>query len=186
MNWCILIPLLVGLICALLGYLLGKLLSSGSDNTSDIDAWKSKYASLEADLVACKNARATLDADLAACRSKVDGLSAAGAMAMAATAGVAFDGEAAKAVFGTKIKQDDLKVVEGIGPKIEELFHNAGIKTWEALGAANYDTCKKILDDGGDRFKMHNPTTWPDQAKLAAEGKWAELKKWQDELDGGK
>ncbi|MEJ6796117.1 MAG: 50S ribosomal protein L21, partial [Flavobacteriales bacterium] len=28
--------------------------------------------------------------------------------------------------------------------------------------------------------------TWPAQAKMAAEGKWDELKKWQDELDGGK
>ena len=38
----------------------------------------------------------------------------------------------------------------------------------------------------GDAFKMHNPTTWPDQAAFARDGKWAELKKWQDELDGGK
>ena len=33
---------------------------------------------------------------------------------------------------------------------------------------------------------MHVPGTWPRQAGLAHEGKWEELSKWQDELDGGK
>jgi len=45
---------------------------------------------------------------------------------------------------------------------------------------------KGILADAGKRYQMHDPTTWPDQASLAAEGKWEELKTLQDELDGGK
>ena len=32
---------------------------------------------------------------------------------------------------------------------------------------------------------MMKPATWPKQAKMAADGKWDELKKWQDEMDGG-
>ena len=31
-----------------------------------------------------------------------------------------------------------------------------------------------------------SPETWPQQAQLAADGKWDELKALQDELDGGK
>jgi len=33
---------------------------------------------------------------------------------------------------------------------------------------------------------MHDPTSWPIQSRLAADGKWDELKVWQDEHDGGK
>lgn len=92
----------------------------------------------------------------------------------------------AKAVMGKKINQDDLKIVEGIGPKIEELFHNAGVTTWEALSNLSFEKCKEILATGGDRYNMHDPTTWPNQCKLAHEGKWAELKELQEKLDGGK
>jgi len=41
---------------------------------------------------------------------------------------VGFDADAATAAFGKKSKQDSLTVVEGIGPKIRELFHNHTIK----------------------------------------------------------
>jgi len=83
-------------------------------------------------------------------------------------------------------RKDDLKVVEGIGPKIEELLNNAGIRTYSALSKSSPLRLKNILVGGGDRFKMHNPGTWPDQSKMANEGRWDELKKWQDELDGGR
>jgi hypothetical protein len=33
---------------------------------------------------------------------------------------------------------------------------------------------------------MHNPGTWPKQAKLAADGKWEELETLQKQLKGGK
>ncbi len=45
---------------------------------------------------------------------------------------------------------------------------------------------KEALNDAGSRFKMHDPSTWPQQANMAAKGEWEQLKKWQDELDGGK
>jgi len=85
-----------------------------------------------------------------------------------------------------EVKPDDLKKVEGIGPKIAELLNNAGITTFAQLAKTDAEKIKGILSDAGSRYKMHNPTTWPKQAELAAEGKWDELKKWQDELDGGK
>ncbi|MFS4482521.1 50S ribosomal protein L21 [Hyunsoonleella sp. 2307UL5-6] len=80
-------------------------------------------------------------------------------------------------------KADDLKKVEGIGPKISSTLIEAGISTFAEL--ANTDAAKISEIIAGVRGN-HVTDTWPAQAKLAAEGKWEELKKWQDELDGGK
>jgi small subunit ribosomal protein S16 len=81
---------------------------------------------------------------------------------------------------------DEYKKIEGIGPKIEELLHNAGLATFADLADAPVDKLKEILAEAGSRYSMHDPTTWPQQSKLAADGKWDELKTLQDELDGGK
>ncbi|MCB0633880.1 MAG: hypothetical protein KDD15_29315 [Lewinella sp.] len=81
---------------------------------------------------------------------------------------------------------NDLKIVEGIGPKIEGLLHDAGIKTWADLAATSVDRLKEILGDAGERYRLADPTTWPKQAELAAAGKWDELKEYQDFLNGGK
>ncbi len=83
-------------------------------------------------------------------------------------------------------KPDDLKKIEGIGPKIAEKLGAKGIDTFEKLAAATFDELKAILDEAGSRYRMHNPTTWPKQSALAAEGKWDELKALQDVLDGGR
>ena len=81
---------------------------------------------------------------------------------------------------------DDLKKIEGIGPKVQEHFNAAGIHTFSDLANASQDQLKEILENAGPRYKNMDPTTWPEQAQLAADGKWDELKKLQDELDGGK
>ena len=80
---------------------------------------------------------------------------------------------------------DDLKIIEGIGPKIEEILQNVGIKSWEQLSKTPPTQLKSILIAAGSRYKSHNPGTWPKQAQMAAAGQWDELKVWQDELDGG-
>ncbi len=80
-------------------------------------------------------------------------------------------------------KADDLKKVEGIGPKIAETLIAAGISTFAELAKADSAKISEIIADVRGN---HVTDTWPAQAKLAAEGKWDELKKWQDELDGGK
>ncbi|HHB78556.1 MAG TPA: DUF4332 domain-containing protein [Saprospiraceae bacterium] len=82
-------------------------------------------------------------------------------------------------------KADDLKIIEGIGPKIAELLSENGVDTWKKLSEAEPDALKEILAKGGSRYTMHNPTTWPKQALLCVEGKWDELKELQDRLDGG-
>ncbi len=83
-------------------------------------------------------------------------------------------------------QKDDLKKIEGIGPKIAELLNNAGITTFAALAGTDTAKIKDILAEAGSRYKSHDPTTWPAQAKMAADGEWDKLSAWQDELDGGK
>jgi predicted flap endonuclease-1-like 5' DNA nuclease len=82
--------------------------------------------------------------------------------------------------------KDDLKIVEGIGPKIEEILNTAGISTFSELENTAVEKLKAILAEAGGRYNSHNPATWPKQAGMAVAGKLDELKKWQDELDGGK
>ena len=158
---CILIPVLVGLICGILGYLIGKMGSKPVDNSAELN-------SLQAQLDACRT-------DLRKCQSSLSEVK---------TQSV-FNSALAAQVFGKKITQDDLKIVEGIGPKIEALYHAAGIKTWLALSQTTKEKSLQILHGGGERFAMHDPTTWAKQAELAYNNKWQELKTWQDELDGG-
>lgn len=175
--WCWLIPLLVGVICGILGYLIGHSGDTIIDNSADLKLLEDKNTRLQADLDAC-NKKASATANL--------GASAASFATGTAVTSIPFDAAAAKAVLGKNIKQDDLKVVEGIGPKIEGMFKEAGIKTWKALSEASVADCQKVLDGGGKRYQIHDPASWPMQSKMAYEGKWKELSKWQDEHDHGK
>jgi predicted flap endonuclease-1-like 5' DNA nuclease len=184
MNTCLLIPILVGLISALLGYLLGKL--SGGSNTGG-------NLNLQGDLDACRANSSKLNASISSLQAEIDSLKAKGnasvqsfAAAPAVESSLPFDANLAKSVFGKKVNQDDLKIVEGIGPKIEELYHAAGIKTWKALSETPVEKSQAILDGAGERYNIHNPGSWAKQALLAYQGKWQELKNWQESHKGGK
>ncbi len=76
-----------------------------------------------------------------------------------------------------------MKKIEGIGPKIASTLVEAGIATFADLAKADSAKISEII--AGVRGN-HVTDTWPAQAQMAADGKWDELKKWQDELDGGK
>lgn len=102
------------------------------------------------------------------------------------TAKTATKAVAKKATPKSDVKLDDLKVIEGIGPKMAIVLNDAGIKTFKQLATTKITTLKEILAAAGPRYKMHNPATWGKQAKLAAAGRMAELKKLQAELKGGK
>ncbi len=84
------------------------------------------------------------------------------------------------------IEPDDLTLIEGIGPKANNLLHNAGIHSYNDLAQADVDTLQNILDNAGSRFRLLTPSTWPQQASLAAEGNWDALERLKDKLDGGK
>ncbi len=241
MTWCWIIPIIVGLISALLGYLLGR-----AGKQSEIEEWIGKY-NAERDRLAESGRRVSLlENDLANStkseqkathsynelvgrfellqhewdenRTEIQNLKDENAALLFRLENISgregqdsgmidrdgsdqgisppvhiagkvpdlvFDADAAQAAFGKAVQQDDLTIVEGIGPKIQELFHDHGILTWYELSQTPVDRCEEILREGGDRFRQHTPVTWPRQARLAFEGKWDELKSWQDELLGG-
>ncbi len=84
-----------------------------------------------------------------------------------------------------KVKEDDLKIIEGVGPKLESILKEAGITDLKVLSESDPEKLNEILESAGNRYKMFNPTTWPKQATLAVEGKWEELQEYQERLDGG-
>lgn len=85
-----------------------------------------------------------------------------------------------------KAAKDNLKKIEGIGPKIEKLLNAKEIFTFAQLAKTDLAVLKEVLTEAGSRFKMHDPSTWAEQATLAANGEMEKLAKLQDELDGGK
>jgi predicted flap endonuclease-1-like 5' DNA nuclease len=80
---------------------------------------------------------------------------------------------------------DDLKRVEGIGPKISSVFQAAGITTFAQLAATDVSRLRQILTEAG-LASLADPTTWPEQARLAAAGEWDALEVLQNELKGGR
>jgi predicted flap endonuclease-1-like 5' DNA nuclease len=137
-------------------------------DTSALDAANLKISDLNADLDACKAKTGSLEAEIVSLK----------ATPMAAAAPVV-----AAAVSG---KKDDLKKVEGIGPVLEKHFHDNGILTFRQMADSTPQALKTILDLEGDRFKIHDPSTWPAQCELCDAGKWDELKTLQDRLKGGR
>lgn len=205
---CILLPVLVGLICAILGYLLGRLASKNNDELirlredleacskekerllslnsnlkSDLDEWKLKFNMMETDFNGIKAETDDWKNKYGSLKSEFDDFRLNLAAVPAAST---FDSSLAAAAFGKRIRPDDLKIVEGIGPKIEKLFHKAGITTWKALSETSVETCQKILDEAGPNYRVHKPDTWPEQCRLAFLNQWKELKEWQGTLRGGR
>ena len=80
---------------------------------------------------------------------------------------------------------DDLTRIEGIGPKINGLLQEAGIRAFAQLADASVDRLERILSEAGLRA-LADPTTWPEQAALASSGDWDTLQTLQDDLKGGR
>ena len=84
------------------------------------------------------------------------------------------------------VPAEDYTVIEGIGPKINDLLHEAGLMSYAQLSEAEEAQLRAILAQGGSRFGMADPGTWPQQAKLAADGEWTALEALQNILSGGR
>ena len=112
----------------------------------------------------------------------IEGISASGTKKAAPKAEKVAEPKAPKA----SKKGDDLKVIEGIGPKAAEALVAAGVDTFTKLATATSEAVKAILEASESKLSHLDPTTWAQQAQLAADGKMDELKKLQDELNGGK
>lgn len=205
---CWLLWLLASLLSGLLGYLIGwARFKPCCDKVEEAEAearrlhdgltdWEKKYRELQyhrdeldkdvtglrASLNQCEADKAALNAKIAVSQSKTRSMDT-GALAFADTSGSTGDsGTNYIALVGL----DNLQIIEGIGPKIEQLLKNAGYTSWGALAAASYDDLKTLLENAGPRYRIHDPKSWPEQARLAAEGKWDDLIKYQKFLDGGR
>jgi predicted flap endonuclease-1-like 5' DNA nuclease len=146
-----------------------QLEESEKDNATQ----RRKVMSLEGDVTGLRFRLEKCESDMAVA------LAGAGAASMAIPL-------AAAAVIVPPPNPDDLKKVEGIGPKIEELCNQIGIWTFEALASTPVERLQEMLEAAGPRFRIAVPDTWPRQAELAASGKWDELKEYQDFLSGGR
>ena len=243
MTWCWIIPLLVGAICALLGYLLGR-----SGKQAIINAWTKKWEDAKAETENTARQVNLLHIDLDKARESEQKANASydelvgrfdllqrewdknrtaiqnlkeenntlnirlerlgksnteGSASTRQSAGdigagdaemqqdsreeqIAFNAAHARDIMGKQVLENDLTIVEGIGPTIRSLFHEHGITTWYQLSQCSVEQCEKILRSVGDRFVQHHPDTWPQQARLAYQGAWEKLKTWQDVMDGGR
>lgn len=197
------LPMLLWLLGAfILGWLLRYFLSEKPKVTAltderdnlqlSFDNYKREAEQKYSDLKLRHDAAAIDAAKLAPALVKIDELNAALAFAEKKIASLGGDKApkqdfaAASKIYGAKIVADDLKLVEGIGPKIEQVFHEAGLKTWLSVAESTPERLKEILHAAGNQFSMHDPATWPHQCRMMYDGQWAELKKWQDELIAGR
>lgn len=83
-------------------------------------------------------------------------------------------------------KADELEIIEGIGPKIAMLLYDSGIFTFRDLATTPVYKIQEILEQAGPQFASHDPSTWTQQAKLAAEGRWDDLDALKFYLVGGR
>ena len=81
-------------------------------------------------------------------------------------------------------KLDDLKKIEGIGPKIATVLNNAGITTFAALSQTDAEMLTAVIREAGIRVAF--PQTWPKQAHFAAAEDWGALTEYQSTLVGGR
>lgn len=84
--------------------------------------------------------------------------------------------------FSFDFDEDNLKIIEWIWPKVEEVLKNNNIKTLKDLSESGYEELKFILNWAWDNYKIINPRTWPYQAELAVNKQWDKLKDYQDFL----
>lgn len=159
-TWEIIIMLLGAFI---LGYLLRLALGSKSEDNSDADALRKENKRLKSELESCRKSKT-----------------------MATAAATVATGIAALPKTARPANPDDLKKIEGIGPKLERIMNGGGVWTFEQMADAKAEQLLMIIREEWPENKVHDPTTWPEQAALARDAKWDELAILQDNLKGGK
>jgi predicted flap endonuclease-1-like 5' DNA nuclease len=81
-------------------------------------------------------------------------------------------------------QEDNLVILEGIGPKISAVLKSAGIDTFHQLASTPVERLREILLAAN--LRLPDPTTWPEQAALAAQGDWEGFKALTAQLKGGR
>jgi predicted flap endonuclease-1-like 5' DNA nuclease len=92
---------------------------------------------------------------------------------------------AATHVLGVPVRMNDFTVIEGIGPAIANLCVNRGITTWWSMANTDLSVLRSMLAEAGPKFQVHDPTSWPQQARLLANGEWEKFRRLVDALRVG-
>jgi len=157
----------------------------------DFQGFRAKISTLEKQLSACntqiKSIQSNYKLEIKNWKSKYAGMSTQYDRMMSKFA--ALEKVHSKCVKASSIYdpiQDNLQVIEGIGPKMEALLKKNGVTTWKKLASLKPKTIKGWLDAAGGRYRIIDPTTWPLQAGLADVGDWKKLIKHQKEFDTGR
>jgi nucleotidyltransferase/DNA polymerase involved in DNA repair len=83
--------------------------------------------------------------------------------------------------------QDDFSYLTGIGKKVSSILRLAGIETFSKLAATDVDRIREILEEvNPSLLNITDPTTWPEQARLAATGDWATLSALEESIKSSK
>lgn len=82
--------------------------------------------------------------------------------------------------------RDDLKIIEGIGPKVEELLNAKGIYTFAQVAEMSQEEIDAFLEGAGPRFAIRKGDAWAEQAVLARDGKFDDLEALRGVLVDGK
>jgi predicted flap endonuclease-1-like 5' DNA nuclease len=85
-------------------------------------------------------------------------------------------------LLGRQVTENDLTLIVGIGPKTSALLQANGIDDWDKLAAASPKVLKVMLLEAGGVYKALDPTHWPKQASMAAQGEWRKLRVFQEAL----
>lgn len=193
---CLTKAIVMFLVAILLGVILGWILwgrfrSRMLKAEAERDDYHKRFTDLEKEYSSLKYAHDELTREAGTFRSHIGNLEADKAVLQAQLARLKEqmsheEGDPGMVTGRSLGKEDDLKIIEGVGPKIEKLLKDAGIHSYQDVVNAPVEKIREILDAAGSNFKLADPSTWGKQAKLADEGKWDELKELQDKLKGGR
>ena len=164
---------------------------------------RASLASCNADKAILENEITNVKASQAAAFAAGAGAGAAGNAALSGLAGAGNDriaddadatiipaadlsGDADGSPYAGLFAADNLQIIEGIGPKIEQVLKNNNITEWSSLASSDADSLRRILTGAGSNFGLSDPTSWPHQASLAAAGDWDELIRYQKFTDAGR
>ena len=163
-----LLPFLLGL---LLGWLIwGRFQKMVGELQAEVRRLKSRISELEAELEKCRAKGAELNSALTLCEGRLKEAKKAPVAKAAATPppppppppapskplGIASTpaaapapapapAPAAKTNMYAALKPDNLQVVEGIGPKMNEVLKKHGVHTWAELGSSNFAQLRGCL-----------------------------------------
>ncbi|MFN7116123.1 MAG: hypothetical protein ACK4TA_04950, partial [Saprospiraceae bacterium] len=146
---------------------------------SKLTDWEEKNKELQyqvdevnKEMTSLRNKLHICEADKEVLKSK---LNQAGAVLGVTDRGLAVD-------YNSLFPKDNLQIFEGIGAKIEQVLKSVGITTWAQLAVSRTDDLVRILEEAGPNYRIHNPSSWPQQAQLADAGRWEELIAYQKQL----